>query len=376
MHCKWTRRLSAYLADDLSAKKQASVEAHLAECEVCRRELAELRRLNNLLHSMPPPEPPPGFAADTLRLMAQEFTPAPVRVRPAFSLRPVLAAAAGVACLLAIVLVWNTSSPTVDTLPSPAVSHHAPAPSFAPAESNESATVVSPPSTVSEAAAAEPLPPRRFGEVAARPRPSASPAAATVRAPQASAEAATEPQAEETAPDITTPDYAAVSRELAHTVLYAGSGDVDLQLAALENVATAHPDTPHAARALMTVGDTQRRRGRMADADGAYHKALKLPGSNSLVRAQAHKSLADLRRENVGDDEIVAYHYAQAMQELREKTQNIPEEERLAALLALGETARSAGHRDEALANYVEASQIAVAKGNGADVMKQLAEIL
>lgn len=54
-------RLSAYMDGELPAAEAHRMEAHLAVCEECRRELAELRRLQALLRGLPEPRLPRSF---------------------------------------------------------------------------------------------------------------------------------------------------------------------------------------------------------------------------------------------------------------------------------------------------------------------------
>ena len=63
--------LNAYLDGELRGSRLQHVEAHLVECEDCRRELESLERLSGLLHQVPAPAftPPERFAAQVnLRL--------------------------------------------------------------------------------------------------------------------------------------------------------------------------------------------------------------------------------------------------------------------------------------------------------------------
>ena len=53
-------RLSAYLDTQLDAAERGSFEAHLAECEECRDELAAVSRVRELLRNLPMLEPPSG----------------------------------------------------------------------------------------------------------------------------------------------------------------------------------------------------------------------------------------------------------------------------------------------------------------------------
>ncbi|HEY3474032.1 MAG TPA: zf-HC2 domain-containing protein [Anaerolineales bacterium] len=69
-----THWLNAYLDGELSANQLHRVDIHLAECEVCQRELESLEMLSDLLQEVPAPEfiPPERFASQvSLRLPHQ-----------------------------------------------------------------------------------------------------------------------------------------------------------------------------------------------------------------------------------------------------------------------------------------------------------------
>ncbi len=59
MSCqKVQERLSAWLDGELEEKVAQEMAAHLAECAVCRRELAILQRLHDALANLTAPSPP------------------------------------------------------------------------------------------------------------------------------------------------------------------------------------------------------------------------------------------------------------------------------------------------------------------------------
>ena len=69
-----THWLNAYLDGELSGSQLQRVDSHLAECEVCQRELKSLEMLSGLLKEVPAPEfiPPERFASQvSLRLPHQ-----------------------------------------------------------------------------------------------------------------------------------------------------------------------------------------------------------------------------------------------------------------------------------------------------------------
>jgi len=62
IHAWLRRQLSAHLDGGLHGRARQRIEAHLARCEACRSELAELRGTVALLRSLGPVEPPEFFA--------------------------------------------------------------------------------------------------------------------------------------------------------------------------------------------------------------------------------------------------------------------------------------------------------------------------
>ncbi len=61
-HRRVRKKLSPYLDAELSPGDQRQLEAHLAACEACRAELAELRAVRKALASMPLEKEPRSFA--------------------------------------------------------------------------------------------------------------------------------------------------------------------------------------------------------------------------------------------------------------------------------------------------------------------------
>ena len=58
-HVQWSDAVGAYLLDVLPQDERAAFEAHLAECEVCRHDVAELQVAADALPvSVPPIKPP------------------------------------------------------------------------------------------------------------------------------------------------------------------------------------------------------------------------------------------------------------------------------------------------------------------------------
>jgi hypothetical protein len=76
IHAYFRRRLSQHLDGSLAAPARARVERHLAGCESCRRELAELRGTVSLLRSLAVEEPAAGFTERVLaRIATGEASP-------------------------------------------------------------------------------------------------------------------------------------------------------------------------------------------------------------------------------------------------------------------------------------------------------------
>jgi anti-sigma factor RsiW len=130
---RFRRRLGGYQDEELSARRRARVEAHVAGCESCRQELASLGRLRSALAREPVDLPEPALAAFwpqvRTRLAAAEAAPRPVwrRLwgdvgdRPRLVLAPALAAAA--LATLAVLAPWQqraTQSPSVSRATGPA----------------------------------------------------------------------------------------------------------------------------------------------------------------------------------------------------------------------------------------------------------------
>lgn len=94
--------LSAYLDGALDGAERDALERHLATCETCRAELAELRRVGALLRSLPEPALPRSFTLPVTTTWAGQPAPrrAPAWARAAQWTGGV-AAALGVGLLLA-----------------------------------------------------------------------------------------------------------------------------------------------------------------------------------------------------------------------------------------------------------------------------------
>jgi hypothetical protein len=152
------------------------------------------------------------------------------------------------------------------------------------------------------------------------------------------------------------------------------SGDPDLTVAALENVALAYPKSQQAAQALLSAADLERQRGNVGEADVAYRRVLSLPSGTRLTQALAHKALGDLRRESVGDDEVALYHYRQAARALRAEagTKSRPDGH---ALVVLADIEKTLGQHHRAAADYATAAN-AAPRSTGELATDKLAEVL
>ncbi len=65
MNCEAVaQELSAYIDGELPAAEAQALAAHLAQCEHCRNELAELKRVADLIRVLPAKKAPAGFAND------------------------------------------------------------------------------------------------------------------------------------------------------------------------------------------------------------------------------------------------------------------------------------------------------------------------
>lgn len=99
---------AAYALDALDPAERAEFEEHLASCERCRDELAQLSVVAaELAFAAEPVSPPPALRARILEA-AQAERPNVVPLRPRW-LYPVAAAAAVAACVAIGLAVWNVS---------------------------------------------------------------------------------------------------------------------------------------------------------------------------------------------------------------------------------------------------------------------------
>lgn len=345
--------LARYLAGELRPGARARLEAHLATCPDCARELAELRRLERLLGQMTAPPPPAGLATATLR-RAHEVLPAAKPTRtPAFA--PWLAGTAALAAVLLAVVLLPHGRPGEIAPGAPPVTIAGTGTSV-PTPGPTVATPVAPPVRVAAVA-----PPARIAEPhhASRRTTHQRFLATTTARPAIQPE--TGPSAEQ---------------YLRQAAAYSRSGDVDLEFAALENAAVAHPNSPTAARALLAAAELKRAAGQANEAEAVYHRVLSQPSSPLLVQALAHRALGDLRRDAAGDDALARGHYQAAALALTAQARKSRAADRAKALIALGEVEETLGHAEKAVAAYAEAAISGPTVRQAEDTTAHLAQVL
>lgn len=99
---------AAYVLDALAPVELEAFEAHLATCERCREEVAELAAsAGALAYAVPPVAPPAGLRGRILDAARAE-RPNVVPLRPRWAI-PIAAAAAIAACAAVGLGVWNVS---------------------------------------------------------------------------------------------------------------------------------------------------------------------------------------------------------------------------------------------------------------------------
>ena len=103
-HASSRKRLSPYIDGQLSPRERTTLEAHLAGCDACRRELDELRATTSAVGGLADVEPPRSFAL-TPRMLERRAAVPYASVPPlAIGMR---LAGAGVALVLAVVLIGD-----------------------------------------------------------------------------------------------------------------------------------------------------------------------------------------------------------------------------------------------------------------------------
>lgn len=358
MACSQARHLQAYLEAELPLPARAQLEAHLRQCAACRAELAELERLQSLLSELSPLTPPPDLVAVTLQRARREV----VRRRTPLSVRAAAFTATGAAAaLLLVVLQVGIRGQVPAAVPRWVASVHADLP-----PAHQPLTVVATP--VKTALLTVPDTSR---PVVVAPR--------NIRVFRKNAPLSSR----KLAPQLPVPVDASAREAVALAAYRAAAAtahhDPDLTVAALENVALTYPESRQAAKALLAAGGLARRQGDLAEADVAYRRVLVLRAQPGLSQALAHKALADLRRESVGDDEVALYHYQQAARALRSEHPAGQTHPNPQALVMLADVERNLGQRQSATAHYAAAANSATAAvvgATGEQASTALAEVL
>lgn len=322
MACSESRRLQAYLEADLSLPERARLDEHLTHCGFCRQELADLQQLESLLAELAPAAPPTDFTAAAM-LRARHELRRPART-PATWAAALTAASAAAAVFMFLLQFGSYQQPMVASAPHAVVADVA-ASGHPTAIHHASLMMRQTPLRMTS------LPAARRHVVAAFPSRRHEPSFAAAYSP-----APVAPPAEQAAAMA----YGEATRH--------ASGDPDLTVAALENVAVAYPSTRQAPKALLAAANLERRRGNLAEADTAYRRVLALSPQPTLTQALAHQALGDLRRQSVGDDEVALYHYTQAARALRAPATRRDRQ----ALVVLADVERETGQRGRAAADY------------------------
>lgn len=112
-----SKLIGAYVLDTLDPPERSEVEAHLAGCDTCRSELAELEAMKDVLGEIPPEaliHGPPDADLVLQRTLRQMRTETSGGLRRQRTLTSVAAAVALVAAIGAGVLVGQRTGPTVE----------------------------------------------------------------------------------------------------------------------------------------------------------------------------------------------------------------------------------------------------------------------
>lgn len=206
--------LSAHLDGALDPRDQARLEAHLAGCPACRKDLEDLRRTVEGIRALEPVEPPPWLAERILERVRHQ--PAPRRGRIlALARRPSLQAAGVLLICTAGYLALRVSGTFAGSGPLPA-RRSAPLEPSPSAQPPAQAPTPSPGAKAADRAPSLPAPsakPRQPGPPGFAPPPPAAPPPppAPPSAPGASGSAApeTEPRARELQERFAAQDLAA-----------------------------------------------------------------------------------------------------------------------------------------------------------------------
>ncbi len=348
--CKWAAHLAAYVDNELALPQREALRQHLENCAYCAQELAKLQHLEALLAQLETPAAPPYLFPATLQRLRQSAQASPsFRFRYA-SVGTVLLAAAACFVLALRISYWTPPGPSQALEPPVIAQAERVLPAAVAPPTVERLTEQRLPSvakprspklaslphlkggrvTAGSRTLPQPMPQRgerKALKMAQRPRPVATSSTPNVEKAESLAEKALD----------------TIQRQYSDR-------DPELYIAALENIAVKYPATTQAAKALLTAANLQRQRGLISEADHSYQQILRLPSRDSLSKALAHKALAEIRTQTVGEDELARYHYQQAVQTLDKEA--APGAASRQALLAKADLAQKIGLRREAIADY------------------------
>jgi anti-sigma factor RsiW len=176
--------LSAYLDGQVTPPERRQVEAHLAQCDTCRAELEDLRRLTNMLGRLPAQRLPRSFAIGPRQVRPEALSGTAAGYLRA--LASIAAALAVVAVSLSLAFQGLPRQGPAVAAPAAQVAASAPAPQAAARAAQPAGVAAAVPSAGASAppiAAAKPA-----ASVAAAPKPAASlPPLAQAPAPQSQA---------------------------------------------------------------------------------------------------------------------------------------------------------------------------------------------
>ena len=150
------RMLSAYSGDDLSESDRLLVERHLADCQECRAQLAQLQQLRAVLRELPDVEPPPWLVSRIMAQVRDEHEAVPQRswiqrlFLPLKTKLPIEALALVVVCVTAWYLLQQVErgqqlaqAPAVMQQPAPVSKEQAVKPQLAPSATFQASPALS-----------------------------------------------------------------------------------------------------------------------------------------------------------------------------------------------------------------------------------------
>lgn len=115
MNCKEMRKLiSAYMDNELDPKNKEKVETHIKECPYCQKELKELTKLSNTIHSFKKEELPANFRVFVKEKIQEKLS---VKEKPKVFILPRWQFVPAVATLLVIIGIIFLSLQRIKTVP-------------------------------------------------------------------------------------------------------------------------------------------------------------------------------------------------------------------------------------------------------------------